>query len=178
MPAKKLEKLVDQLFEKINDDLGALLRSLDKAIPLATRTSDLGRRVFGTLEQERALMVKGKEEVGVVEWLGSVGGWKGKQLRRDLKLCRRSAEGVKVSGQAGARRQVAAADCACSDPPADAVDRAGEYADRVQAVPVQRRPVQGKSRVAIPPARAGRACSGKAGGGLTPLCSMFRRRRA
>lgn len=95
--SKQLERQTDALFEKINTDLGALLRALDKAIPLATRTSDLGRRVFGTLEQERALMVKGQEEKGVVEWLGEVGGWKGKQLRRDLQLCRRSTEGVKVS---------------------------------------------------------------------------------
>ena len=101
VPAKKLEKMVDQLFEKINTDLSELLRSLDKAIPLATRTSDLGRRVFGTIEEERAVLNKEKEEQGVVEWLGSVGGWKGKQLRRDLQLCRRSADGVKVSCGAG-----------------------------------------------------------------------------
>ena len=105
MPAHRLELLVDGLFEKINADLGELLRALDRAIPLATRTSDLGRRVFGTLEQERAGLVKERDGRGVVEWLGEVGGWKGRQLRRDLQLCRRSAEGVKVSGAPKCVRQ-------------------------------------------------------------------------
>lgn len=99
---KKLEAMVDQLFAKINTDLNDMLRSLDRAIPLATRTSDLGRRVFGRLALEQSELQRERDKKGTVgAFLGEMAGWKGKQLRRDLELCRRSSDGVQVSALAG-----------------------------------------------------------------------------
>ncbi|GAA6062387.1 hypothetical protein JCM10212_003196 [Sporobolomyces blumeae] len=89
-----LTRLLEALFDKIARSLADLLAALDRAIPAATLASDRSRRIFGTLRAGEAETERELRDESWTEWMRSVRGSKGRQLRRDLELTRGSAEAV------------------------------------------------------------------------------------
>ncbi|KAM0754658.1 hypothetical protein T439DRAFT_321691 [Meredithblackwellia eburnea MCA 4105] len=94
-PHAKIETLLTTLYSKISDDLNLLLAALEKSIRVADFASTLGGRLMGSLLEEHATIQREKESVGVLMGLVERQGWKGKQLRRDLKLADESVRSVK-----------------------------------------------------------------------------------
>lgn len=81
---------LDLLFSRLSADLTSLLALIDLAIPQATRASNLGGRVMESLAFEHARLKQVKETTPLWDRLvavaGTKGGFRNRQLARDLEL--------------------------------------------------------------------------------------------
>ncbi|KAK4705495.1 hypothetical protein P7C70_g695, partial [Phenoliferia sp. Uapishka_3] len=90
-----LSSLLSSLYSKISSDLSSLLHALDKSISVADQASSLGGLLMGALASEATQLQREKDDVGVWKSLMERKGWKGKQMKRDLKLAEESVKGVR-----------------------------------------------------------------------------------